>query len=174
MDGTCTIRTATPADAAGFARVQIEAWQAAYRGILPQDYLDRMDQARLTVGWKGRLAAVGSDVRQLTLCAGDDVVGWSGFGMPRDEVEDGIGEVHAINVSPTFWSRGFGSALFSRSVSDLAAMGYRCGYLWVADGNDRAMSFYERHGWTADGGTKDDDRFTPALRQLRVVSSAFD
>jgi len=172
VDGTCTIREATPADAVGFARSQIDAWRAAYDGILPDAYLAGMDHERLTAGWEHRLAGVGVGVRQLALCADGAVIGWSGFGTPRDDVGDGVGELHAINVSPAYWSRGFGSVLFSHSVRELAEMGYHRGYLWVADGNARALAFYGRHGWQADGVTKEDDRFTPALHELRVVSPA--
>jgi GNAT superfamily N-acetyltransferase len=168
MDQLCVIRPATTADAPGFARSQIDAWRAAYGGILPAEYLQRMDHARLTSGWEQRLSAGAAGVRQLALSVGGEVVGWSGFGEPRDDVEDGVGEVHAINLGPAHWSRGFGSALFTRSVRELAGMGYSRGYLWVADGNARALAFYARHGWVTDGASKDDDRFTPPLRELRV------
>ena len=126
----------------------------------------------MTPGWERRIADAGPDVRHLALCVGSDVVEWSGMGAPRDDVDAGVGEVHALNVSPEYWSRGFGSALFSRSVQELAAMGYLRGYLWVADGNTRAVSFYARHGWHVDGVTKEDGRFTPALHELRVSAGA--
>lgn len=173
MDGTCTIREAAPTDAAGFARSQISAWRAAYEGILPAAYLAGMDVERLTAGWERRLAGGEAGVRQLALCADGDVVGWSGFGTPRDDVGDGVGELHAINVRPDYRSRGFGSALFSSSVRELAAMGYTGGYLWVAGGNARALTFYARHGWVTDGATTEDDRFDPPLHELRVVRPAF-
>ena len=38
----------------------------------------------------------------------------------------------------------------------------------VAKGNDRAITFYEKHGWALDGQFKDDARFTPPLRELRM------
>lgn len=168
MHGTWVIREATASDAPGFARSQIDAWRAAYGGILPSDYLARMDHARLTVGWEQRLGAQTTDVRQLVLAVEGEVAGWSGFGLPRDDVGRGVGELQAINLAPAYWSRGLGSLLFARSVTDLAGMGYGSGYLWVAEGNARALAFYARHGWQADGVEKDDDRFDPPLRELRV------
>lgn len=172
MDTDCSIREATPADAPAFARSQVDAWRAAYAGILAADYLAALDADRLTAGWERRLAEAGPGAKQFALCVGSDVVGWSGVGTPRDVVEEGMGEVHAINVSPDHWSRGFGSALFSRSVQELARLGYRRGYLWVAAGNTRAITFYARHGWHPDGVTKEDTRFTPALHELRVVAAS--
>ncbi|PPB49049.1 N-acetyltransferase [Arthrobacter pityocampae] len=173
MDGTWTIREAAPADAAEFARIQIDAWRAAYGGILPADYLARLDSERLTAVWEHRLGGMGIDDRQLAVCVSGRIVGWSGFGAPRDDVDDGVGELHAINLDPAYWSVGIGSFLFSRSVCELAGMGYGSAYLWVADGNARALAFYGRHGWTLDGSSKDDDRFVPPLRELRVVSPPF-
>jgi ribosomal protein S18 acetylase RimI-like enzyme len=125
MDGTCTIRRATPADAAAFARSQIDAWRAAYDGILPAEFLAALDHDRMTARWERSLTSPGEGVSQLALCTDGQVVGWSGFGAPRDEVGDGVGEIHAINLSTAYWSRGLGSLLFAQSVRDLAAMGYR-------------------------------------------------
>jgi ribosomal protein S18 acetylase RimI-like enzyme len=34
------------------------------------------------------------------------------------------------------------------------AIGDRPAYLWVLEGNDRAVAFYRRHGFTEDGGRK--------------------
>ena len=34
------VREATVADSAGIARVRIETWRAAYRGLVPQEALD--------------------------------------------------------------------------------------------------------------------------------------
>lgn len=100
MDAGCRIREARPEDAAAFARSQVDAWRAAYAGVLPADYLAGLDVDRLTTSWERRLAESGAGVRQLALCVGPDVVGWSGVGTPRDDVDDGVGEVHALNVSP--------------------------------------------------------------------------
>jgi hypothetical protein len=47
-------------------------------------------------------------------------------------------------------------------------MGYERAYLWVADGNDRAIRFYVRHGWSNDGVTQRDARFNPPLLELRM------
>jgi len=36
------VRRATPADAAGIARVHVDAWRATYRGIVPDEHLDAL------------------------------------------------------------------------------------------------------------------------------------
>ena len=84
---------------------------------------------------------------------------------------EGTGALHALNLAPAYWSRGLGSELFLASVNGLCAMGYERAYLWVADGNDRAIRCYERHGWCQDGETKQDARFDPPLLKRRFSVS---
>jgi hypothetical protein len=51
------VRAATPQDALGVARVHVRSWQVAYRGLVAQDYLDRLRPAdkasRCTFGRRG-------------------------------------------------------------------------------------------------------------------------
>jgi hypothetical protein len=41
-------------------------------------------------------------------------------------------------------------------VTRLGGLGYTTATLWVLDGNDRAIDFYRRAGWSADGVTRTD------------------
>ncbi|MER6578988.1 hypothetical protein [Nonomuraea sp. NPDC001023] len=54
------IRKATPADAQAIAEIHVRSWQAAYRGLLPQDHLDGLDPAARRPGWERLLAATGA------------------------------------------------------------------------------------------------------------------
>jgi RimJ/RimL family protein N-acetyltransferase len=40
-------------------------------------------------------------------------------------------------------------------VESMRASGYRDAVLWVLEDNPRARRFYEREGWSLDGGRKD-------------------
>ena len=42
VTSTRRIRTATPEDARAIAEVHVASWRAAYRGVLPDTYLDRL------------------------------------------------------------------------------------------------------------------------------------
>lgn len=168
LPAAVAVREAVPSDAPAFAVSQVEAWRAAYVGILDPGYLAGMDVDRLTHRWARILADPDQSVRRLALCIDGAAVGWSGFGAPRDEAEDGTGELHALNLRPDHWSQGLGSRLFRASVEGLRTMGYERAYLWVADGNHRAIRFYERHGWSTDGLSKRDDRFDPPLLERRL------
>jgi len=50
------IRPATLTDAAAVARVHVESWKVAYRGIMPDDVIARTDLAYRTGFWAERIA----------------------------------------------------------------------------------------------------------------------
>jgi ribosomal protein S18 acetylase RimI-like enzyme len=50
------------------------------------------------------------------------------------------------------------------------AVGDRAAYLWVVEGNQRALGFYERQGFRVDGTTKEE----PEGLHLRMVRAGTD
>jgi hypothetical protein len=40
------LRRATPEDAAALAAVEVSCWRAAYRGLIPDAYLDGLSEAK--------------------------------------------------------------------------------------------------------------------------------
>ena len=47
--------------------------------------------------------------------------------------------------------RGYGSRLMKRVLQDVKSAGYAKLMLWVFDSNERAIRFYEAHGFAASG-----------------------
>lgn len=160
------IRPAAAADAHSIAVVHVRSWQAAYRGLMPQDVLDGLSIAEREAGWRDILAD-GRRSRTLVVEHDGDVIGWASFGDARDEDAAATGELWGIYVHPQKWSTGVGHALLVAVEQELLAAGHTRAYLWVLAGNARAAEFYERHGWAADGGTKVDDRPGLTLSELR-------
>jgi GNAT superfamily N-acetyltransferase len=149
------LRPAEPADAMAVAVVHVRAWQAAYRDLLPADYLASLkpeDRAsRYTFG--------GTDPRQpITTVALDagTVRGFVTTCAARDQDVPGYGEVAAIHVDPDWWGRGVGQALLASARAYLLDSGFRRALLWVLVGNVRAERFYEQDGWAPDGTRRTD------------------
>lgn len=151
-------------------RVRIAAWQAAYRGLMPDGYLDAMGEGRERAAERLR-ERLSDPAGSLMLVVEDDdrrVVGMSVYGPARDDGEPrSCGQLHAINLEPRMWGTGLGQALLAEAQLRLAADGYWEAYLWVVDGNARARRFYERSGWRCDGGTKLDDDFGTGVTEVR-------
>jgi ribosomal protein S18 acetylase RimI-like enzyme len=133
--------------APGIARVQVRSWQAAYQGIVAQEFLDRMSIDDRTKRWQEILQKQES----ITLIAEHDhsVVGFVSYGPCRDEgAPADRGEIWALYADPDSWGQGVGFALMTRAVQELFASGYSSVSLWVLALNDRGRNFYERFGFS--------------------------
>jgi GNAT superfamily N-acetyltransferase len=64
------------------------------------------------------------------------------------------GWLDRLYVAPGSWGTGVGSVLHDAAVERRRTAGDRRLRLWTLEANDRARSFYERHGWRLDGTTK--------------------
>jgi GNAT superfamily N-acetyltransferase len=150
--GLVTIRHARIDDAAALGRLHVRAWQAAYRGQMPDDYLDGLRAEERAAGWDRGLQR--DRARHPVLVAERDgrVVGFAVIGAAEEP--QGAGELHAINVDPDHWGTGAGRALLLAAHEQLARLGFAEAVLWVLPGNRRARRFYEAAGWVADGAER--------------------
>lgn len=153
------IRRALADDALGVATVHVRSWQGAYRGLLPDMYLDQLDVEARRAAWAVTIAAADWP-RTGTLVATEangNVVGFANVGSARDDDLDPsvVGELAAIYLLPQIWGSGVGRRLMVAAVNVLRDAGFAAAILWVLDGNDRAQRFYEIGGWQLDGATKD-------------------
>lgn len=164
------VRPATPADVGAIARVHVESWQSAYKGLLPDDYLAGLSVDRRIDVWHRLVADVGDERGVLVLDDQDLVVGFSHYSPSRDDDADrGTGEVTSIYLLASHWRRGGGSQLHEAAIGRLRDAGFRRATLWVLDGNERATAFYEARGWLRDGASKVDDRGTVELHEVRYA-----
>lgn len=152
------IRAAEVTEAESVARLQLDCWDDAYTGLVPQDVLDesRRKVDERTETWRALLAG---DARVLVAEADDGLAGFANVGPPRDDDVAVDLELYAIYVRAAWWGTGLGHALFEEAVGERAA------YLWVVEGNQRALGFYERQGFRLDGRTKPE----PEGLHLRMV-----
>jgi ribosomal protein S18 acetylase RimI-like enzyme len=169
---TATVRRATLADAPAMGRVVVRAWQAAYRGHMPDDYLDGLRAEDRAAYWEGVLGR--EDLRGTILVVERDgeVIGFAAVGPSPDP--EGAGELYAINLDPGHWGTGAGRALLGEAQAELARLGFGETVLWVLTGNARARRFYEIAGWVADGSERTGEVFgikVPEVRYRRRSTS---
>lgn len=152
------VRRAEPTDADRLAVLHLDVWDDAYTGLVPQHVLDDRRRVPITARvarWRTRL---GRGDGTWVADTGADLVGFATSGPGRDSDLAGL-ELMAIYVRAHAYGTGVGHALFEASVGEAPA------YLWVLDGNVRAIAFYERHGFAFDGSRKD----APEGIELRMV-----
>ena len=132
------------------ASVHVRSWQEAYAGLLPASVLDSLDPVRRAARY-----TFGADDRATVVAVEDGrVCGFATSGNARDDDAAGCGEVMAIYLDPVFLGQGVGRALIADARGRLAARLFDVAVLWVMDGNERAMRFYERDGWRRDGAQR--------------------
>ncbi|MCW2910568.1 MAG: hypothetical protein JWL68_5357 [Actinomycetia bacterium] len=184
------IRPATAGDATQIALVHVRSWQEAYRGLVPQDYLDHLDPADRVARWRrhiqgtdwsrsGVLVAPAGDEPAGFTPAGDEpagatpapaeLAGFVSYGPSRDEDADPavVGEVSTIYVLAEAWGRGLGRRLMSGAVEHLTSAGYSQATLWVLPANARARRFYAAVGWSEDAAVLEDASLGFPLTEVR-------
>ena len=163
---TLTLRVASAADSLAVARVHLAAWRAAYRGIIPDSFLDGLDEearaSRYTFDRTGP-----DDPLTWIAYEGGEIEGFVSVGPARSD-ERGRGEIYALYVAPSSWRSGIGSVLITRAEEHLARRGFDEALLWVLKDNDRGRSFYEARGWQHGG-----DEFTALFDSREVVEVCY-
>lgn len=160
------IRRATLEDAVGIADVQSRTWLDAYAGIVKHGKL-----AEKIAGREQRWREILMGGTPTWVAEEDGVVtGIMSAAMSRDEdTAPNTGELWMIYVAPEAQGRGIGTALTGEAVKQLRALGCTAATLWVFEANAGARGFYERMGWTWDGGPPVDDDWGPEIRYRRPL-----
>jgi GNAT superfamily N-acetyltransferase len=164
------VRAAEAGDAPRIARVHVDSWRGAYRGLLPDSVLDGLSVSGREDQWRRRLAPGASAPATLVAVTGGRIDGFVTYMVPSrdpDEADD-VGEIPALYVQPQAWGGGLGVALITTAAARMAEAGCRTGILWMLAGNDRAAGFYERQGWSDDSGRRPSQYF-PDMGELVEV-----
>jgi len=150
------VREATPEDAEAIVTVTAEGWRVGYRGIVAPERLADLPIERwrheVGVGLRRPIGDAFTRVAEID----DDFAGYCYVAAPAREAEPGArtAELVAMYVASAHWRHGVGTALMDAALDRLAELPYDGAFLWTFKENDRAIGFYERHGWRRDGAEK--------------------
>ncbi|MDD5599820.1 MAG: GNAT family N-acetyltransferase [Victivallaceae bacterium] len=144
------IRTAAPGDAAGIAEVHWESWRSAYKGIMPDNYLNGISYEKRFNMWKKIFSAQSNDLYEklLIFVAADEsgkIIGFVSGGVlkhPQDRYKAELGGIYLLRKYQRF---GIGSrliAFFTEALLNLDIPSLRLGVL--AENDSRL--FYEKLG----------------------------
>jgi ribosomal protein S18 acetylase RimI-like enzyme len=134
------IRPATVADADAIAALHVASWRSAYRGILKDGTLGPALDGERRAHWRRKLAAMAPTDAVL-------IVEGQGFIAAWAEGDPGFGAyIDSLHVHPERRSAGLGRRLLGAAMRRVADRGEARAYLWVFDGNTRAIDFYRRLG----------------------------
>lgn len=161
------IRNAVVDDADAMGHLHVRAWQSAYRGVMPDEYLDGLQVVDRVEMWRDRISR--SDLPPLLVAVmADGVVGFAAYGAEQPPTSPpSCGELYAMNIDPDSWGQGIGRVLLHRVTQALIGMGFEEAVLWVVPENQRARALYESDGWVADGGTATEEILGVTVTDIR-------
>jgi GNAT superfamily N-acetyltransferase len=163
------IRTAKDEDAESIGAIRVAAWQSAYRGLMPNEYLDSFDPGANLESLRAALRS-GTPPYILRIVEIENrPVAFSILGKPRYEADQSVVELWALNVHPAHWRKGSGLQLVKQALMDAREQNRSHVELWCIQGNMAAQRLYETCGFTLGGRT----RTTTALTGIPLHESAY-
>lgn len=132
--------------------LHVRSWQKAYRGMMPDEYLDSLSVESRLAQQQERFGKKTSD--ECAIIAGESIIGICGFGPSRDDDADQVGEIYGFYLHPDVWGKGYAHPAMTLTLELLKQAGWPVVTLWTLELNQRARRFYERAGFELDGARK--------------------
>jgi GNAT superfamily N-acetyltransferase len=152
------IRGATQADARRLAEINVAGWSTAYRGIMPDEYLDALRVPDRETVIAARLDASDRHGFFLAVDEKDTIGAYVAVGLActdRAPTPPATGEVFALYADPKLRGTGAGHQVHEAGLAHLIGAGFRHSVLWALERNIASRKFYEAHGWRPDGCVTD-------------------
>ena len=161
------LRPATYDDLATISAIYAKSWKHAYRGLVPQAYLDRLPEDFWIPFFTQRLE---EGIYTVVVAQQDDtLLGCIVYGPSREESYADWGEICSIYVLPAWMGKGVGHLLLQYALQKLQRIGFAEVFLWVLEENIPSRRFYERHGFAFEGDRTQLTIENVPLTELRYV-----
>ncbi|MEO5986646.1 MAG: GNAT family N-acetyltransferase [Candidatus Limnocylindria bacterium] len=153
-DSDTVIHAAGASDVEALGRISQGAWEATYRGIVPDPVLDEWIAAAPET-WREALARARAEspARRWVGERGGIVSGYATTAPAGDAwlpPLDGAGELTNLYLDPAAIGTGLGRALYDHAVHDLRERGFAPFVVWAFRDNERARRFYLARGLRID------------------------
>ena len=152
----------TPEEIEGKSLIHWQTWREAYDDLLPAEFQETMTLE------KCRFFSQKYPENTLIAMDGMKVVGFISYGNFRDETIQ-AGEIIALDVLKDYYGKGVSEQLMHAVF--VALDHFSEIYLWVLKDNKRAITFYQKMGFTFDGQEKVLDLGKP-VKELRMMCSS--
>lgn len=164
------IRKAIKDDAYSMAVIHVKTWQCAYKGQLPNEFLNSLSIEKRAAVWEKDLSDNNKVTTTYVALIDNKIVGLCNVGPNRDtDVNSNVGEVYGIYVDPNSQGKGVGTQLMEKGLETLKKEGYEKATLWVLTSNEKTRRFYEDKGWSIEGKTKTEPRKNFDLHETRYI-----
>ena len=163
MSTEAVVRPVRDVDAEALGRVHATCWHETYDHLISKAALEKVSPRRMAELWT-HWAAQGSEFKQFAALVDGEIVGFVGSGPARDKDAPRFRELYFIYLLDAWHGTGIGQRLFDAAIGADEPV-----YLWVAEDNPRAHSFYVRNGFTLDGASHTEPFLGETLTEVRFV-----
>ncbi|WP_312833232.1 GNAT family N-acetyltransferase [Sedimentibacter saalensis] len=142
------IREAKISDVLSIAKVNVDTWRSAYRGILSNEYLNNLSYEQREQAMKNIINNSKKDEISIFVAeeSTNGIVGFSTCGRERSNDEIYHGELYAIYIIKEYQNKGIGRVLFNHVQERLSTQKLQPMLIWVLEDNKPACNFYEIRG----------------------------
>ncbi len=160
-----TIQLAVFTDAPDIATVHMRSWEAAYKDIIPDEYIREKNSGRKAL-WKKILEGV--NTTEYIIKKGGIIVGFIGMGVSRDEdANKETYELKGLYLLPEYFRQGIGTKAMEFVFSKARDLNMKTVIVWLLESNHNAEKFYEKCGFVPDGKTREQN-FGKTLNCIRM------
>lgn len=148
------VREARLEDAEAITKVHIDSWRTTYKGIVPDEFLAKMDYEKRLKDRRERMSKPDPD--KGIFVAEDEqgkVVGFAHCGRLRDGDPAYDGELYAIYLYKENQCQGHGKDLLKAVARWLKDHGYKSMLVWVLDENPSKHFYIAQGAQTLDSKT---------------------
>lgn len=142
------IRLAKVSDAEGIAYVGVKTWQTNYRGIFPDEHLDKLSIEENTERWKNMLIKNKTLDNSEVIIAEDSegrIIGFASGGTYETIHQSYDCEIRAIYVLKECQGKGVGTDLVKKMVEFFISKSWKSMIIWTLKENFQ-KGFYEKFG----------------------------
>lgn len=162
------IRMAEQHDCAELAQVHVASWQAGFKGIIDQDYLDNLNVDARALRWSEVLN--GDRDKVYLQFDFEKLIGFTASCHCRDDdAPASWGEISSFYFLEQYWGKGFSHSLMTHALTEIERSGHDVTTIWVLKENFRAQRFYAKHGFIVEGKEKIVTRGAVVLDELRMI-----
>ncbi len=163
-----SIRKAKNSDLNGIIRAHVETWKTAYKGVVPDNYIQGFVIRTQDKGWQNRLKnTIEEKIFYIAENNKNEIVGFAIGGLERSKHPNYKGELMGIYILKEYQRKGLGKSLTKKIVENLIDMNINTMLLWVLE-NNPYRAFYD-----ALGGKVIDKKIHETLK-LPVVAYGYD
>ena len=123
------------------AKIIVDDWKIAYKGIIDNEYLEKLiykDKAK-------RIKEKYLKQKALVYVENDKIKGYCRFGENRDNEKE-YGEIYALYIKSGEKNNGIGKKLSKKAMKILTERVYKEAVIWCLKENKNARIFYEKIG----------------------------